>query len=145
MSNTLLFGGAVTCDLLDSLSDVSKFRDVPDHQEFFINDQLSVIIEINQASESGTGNLGEYYLRDYIEVSEGSHPEILVSDDSHGVGSFLAKRQNSKVYVALGIKRIPEYHADMNVIVNGPDVDTVKDIMRRAINSLTVLDYKLFK
>ncbi|KAI0475010.1 Mog1p/PsbP-like protein [Xylariaceae sp. FL0804] len=47
---TPLFGGALVCDLPSNFADVSQLRQVPDHQEVFIDKDgfTSIIVEINE-------------------------------------------------------------------------------------------------
>ena len=49
-----LFGGAISSLIPKSFEDVSLIRQVPDHQEVFVdkNTEMSLIVELMQASES---------------------------------------------------------------------------------------------
>ncbi|KAI9752683.1 MAG: hypothetical protein M4579_005521 [Chaenotheca gracillima] len=75
---TPLFGGAMTANLPSNFSDVSKIRQIPDHQEVYLdNDGLtSIIFEINERVDASVvGSTSDedavrYHLDDVIEAED---------------------------------------------------------------------------
>lgn len=75
---TPLFGGAIVCDLPEHFADVSRLRQVPDHQEVYIDKDgfTSIIVEITErVGPDGPTSLEE----DGRALT--THLEELVGDD----------------------------------------------------------------
>ncbi|KAL2194940.1 hypothetical protein P885DRAFT_79838 [Corynascus similis CBS 632.67] len=78
---TLLYGGALECELPDNFADVSTIRQVPDNQEVYIdkNGFTSIIFDITQRVEAPGSGLE----RDGKALTV--HLEDLVGDDADSV------------------------------------------------------------
>jgi len=78
---TLLFGGALECDLPDNFADVSTIRQVPDNQEVYIDKDgfTSIIFDITQRVDAPGSGLE----RDGRALT--IHLEDLVGDDADSV------------------------------------------------------------
>ncbi|RKU41693.1 multicopy suppressor of ts gsp1 [Coniochaeta pulveracea] len=76
--NTPLFGGAITVELPSKFADVSQLREVPDHQEVYIDKDgfTSIIVEITER----VGSKGASSLEDDGRALT-THLEELVGDD----------------------------------------------------------------
>ncbi|KAI1117853.1 hypothetical protein F5Y14DRAFT_402237 [Nemania sp. NC0429] len=75
---TPLFGGALVCDLPTNFADVSQLRQVPNHQEVYIDKDgfTSIIIEINERV-GGEGSSAEIDGRALT-----THLEAVIGDDA---------------------------------------------------------------
>ena len=68
-----LFGGAITMSLPDNFEDVSSLRQVPDHQEVFVDKltETSLIVEILNYEETITDeNAASYYFEDLAQCNQ---------------------------------------------------------------------------
>ena len=76
--STPLFGGALRCDLPSTFADVSEIRQVPDHQEVWLdkNGFTNIIVEINQRVSTEEAPTDEdalrFHFKDLAESSAAS-------------------------------------------------------------------------
>ena len=76
--STPLFGGALRCDLPTTFADVSEIRQIPDHQEVWLdkNGFTNIIIEINQRVSTDDASTDEealrYHFKDLAESNDAS-------------------------------------------------------------------------
>ena len=168
--NTKLFGGALSCALPDFFVDGSRFRDVPDHQELFVDTTelgRSLIIEIVDAEVTISNSAaGDYFIRDYVQATDGTLVSIdkvetssrndLISSSQHAVdfvlaaGSFHASRigqtTQDNVTIAMCIYRLHQYHSEIIMTLNAP-LASLEDswrLLSAISSSLQVLDTTLF-
>ena len=68
-----LFGGALTVSLPSTFTDVSNLRQVPDHQEVWLDSEgfTSVVIEILERVEKPDLEALRYHLEDLVEEDVG--------------------------------------------------------------------------
>ena len=79
-----LFGGAITCDLPPQFRDVSRFRQVPDNQEVFVDkdSDMSIIFEVLEHDEEITDDAAAlHYFEDLADCNEATAKTI----DAHEV------------------------------------------------------------
>jgi hypothetical protein len=77
-----LFGGAITIELPENAIDVSKLRQVPDHEEVFVHPKSdqSLMIEILEYTDLDDSLACEHYFKDLAETNQsGSNYEIIKS------------------------------------------------------------------
>lgn len=79
-----LYGGAIMCDLPVSFGDVSRLREVPDHQEVWVDNAAesdqSFIMEINERKDDVFNhNAVEYFFQDLVSDSSASEHEVLLN------------------------------------------------------------------
>ena len=77
-----LFGGALSCELDARYEDVSKIRQVPDHQEVFADPttNISLIIEINELNRELPASMlpVEYVFHDLAQANECQNDDITI-------------------------------------------------------------------
>jgi hypothetical protein len=149
-----LFGGAISIILPNAFDDISTIRQVPDHQEVFVdrNSEISFIVElVNFDSDVSDANAPGHYFSDLAECNEAKNVKI----DSSGIVSVrgfmpllteksvvkcaIAGRQTvSKfrredapleiVQILLVIVRLPHVGTDILISVNVPFVESLAPI-----------------
>jgi len=162
-----LFGGSLTCELPPDFDDASKFRDVPDHQEVFVDmseGERSIIIEI-VSHEDGISNsvASEFFFKDYAEATDASSFEISQSEISKGqistsacdvvtvAGQLRVSRIGSTaekdVIVVMAVHRLPAHKAEIIIILNSPSGDLAVSwaLARNISDSLRLVDTSIFK
>lgn len=86
-----LFGGAIIAALPESFTDVSKFRDVPDHQEVFNDDNTdtSLIVELfDYDTELSDDKAIRHYFDDLAKFNESTNYSV-ASDNIIENASFI--------------------------------------------------------
>ena len=146
MSNRNLFGGAITANLPPSYGDVSNVRQIPDHQEVFVDNEseASVIVELLQL-ESSFQDLEaiRHHFQDLADaneatdtkiISEGSFtaeefiPSVTAVDCKHAligkqtVGKYRTRpdMEVDEVYIILVLVRLANVSTDLLVSMNIP-------------------------
>ncbi|KAF1920365.1 hypothetical protein BDU57DRAFT_12326 [Ampelomyces quisqualis] len=69
-TNTPLFGGAITVDLPSNFADTSQIREIPDHQEVYLdtNGYSSIVVEILEYVQKPTDEEAlQYHFADLVE------------------------------------------------------------------------------
>ena len=82
--NIELFGGALSASVPASFADVSDIRQVPDHQEVWLdrNGFTSIVFEILERVEKPDVEALKYHLQDIVEEDEGEM-RIWTSSEAH--------------------------------------------------------------
>ncbi|KAL7069416.1 putative nuclear import protein mog1 [Cryptosporidium serpentis] len=77
-----LYGDSIRVEIPKNFIDISKIRDVPDHQEVFVDDlsESSIIFEILQQIDLKSDKIGEYYFKDLADCNESTSNEVLYSE-----------------------------------------------------------------
>ncbi|KAH9879827.1 hypothetical protein J1614_001851 [Plenodomus biglobosus] len=68
-TNTPLYGGAITLDLPSSFADASQIRQIPDHQEVYLdaNGYSSIVVEILEYVDKGSDEAAlQYHFGDLV-------------------------------------------------------------------------------
>eukprot|EP00439_Symbiodinium_sp_Y106_P023415 s5977_g2.t2 len=98
-----LYGGALTCELPRTLTDASAFREVPDHQEVWVDtsSDRTIVIEILEAKDANGGALS------------------LAGDDDEEAD----KKERHRLLLAVGLSGICRvgigYHQDVYILTKG--------------------------
>ena len=74
-----LYGGAMLTELPKSYADASNFREVPDHQEVWVDtsSDRSVIIEVLEQKEVPDTEAMEFFLNDLASFNEATEAKVL--------------------------------------------------------------------
>ncbi|QIX00574.1 hypothetical protein AMS68_006091 [Peltaster fructicola] len=135
-----LFGGSIVADLPSSFADVSDFRQVPDHQEVYLDKDgfTSIVVEILERVEQPDIEALKYHLHDLVDT-DASQTKIITAAEAHfaklppGTSAYTLLaiappdekqrgRANEPDFVAiyLTMLRLPEQKTDLLVAVNVP-------------------------
>lgn len=146
-----LYGGAIEAELPIEYKDVSAVREVPDHQEVFIDEQTenSIIVELLQYEEDKDDKDAIYhYFNDLATFNESSQAYVLSTsivaeptfmpciDGKYTKLALIGKQLVSKyrtrpgvsvdnVYIVMFLLRLPDVSTDMLISVNIPIRDSV--------------------
>ena len=146
-----LFGGAITTALPAAFEDVSTIRQVPDHQEVFVdrNSEMSFIVElVAYSAEVSNVNAPGYYFSDLAECNEAKNVTVdssavvsdagfapLLSDKALTKCAITGRQTVSKfrkddaplevVQIVLVVIRLPHVGTDLLLSVNVPFVEGV--------------------
>ena len=140
-----LFGGAITCVLPDSFEDVSSIRQVPDHQEVFVdkNSDMSFILEILQSDDNlKDSEAAAFHFNDLATCNEAKDVQVHSSDVMTAnevlpamdgqfsvcalTGSQKVKKFRSedasldRVHIFLVVVRLPAVTTDVLITINIP-------------------------
>lgn len=140
-----LFGGTITCVLPDTFEDVSSFRQVPDHQEVFVdkNSDMSFILEILQSADSlKDSDAASFHFNDLATCNEAEEVQIHSSAVMNAkevlpamngqfsvcalTGSQKVKKFRSedasldRVHIFLVVVRLPAVSTDVLITINIP-------------------------
>lgn len=139
-TNKKLYGGAITLNLPEGFDNVSSVRDIPDHQEVFVDNfsECSIIVEILDPVNVPRykNNVAEYYFRDISEFNNSLSTKILYSEPLLTYSSdlqiskctgmqILDKRyqegvRREELYLYLIVLRIMSKKADIVISFNCP-------------------------
>lgn len=167
-----LYGGAITTEMGSSFRDVSFFRQVPDHQEVYVDDNTdtNLIIEINQMQEVSDAEACRYFFTDLAEAGNAQSTAVLTeyspqsppSNLPNGsyVGCLSGLQHMSKfnetalryVHTFVGLIRLRQQTSDILIIVCGevgeqqdPEkVARLQETFHRALQSFKIVDMGLF-
>ncbi|KAF2130006.1 Mog1p/PsbP-like protein [Dothidotthia symphoricarpi CBS 119687] len=137
-TNTPLFGGAITVDLPSNFGDASQIRQIPDHQEVYLDNDgySSIVVEILEyVRKPSDGEALQHHFADLVDGT-GDHTNILVQSDEAMAKvpgkpvlalTFIQTPQPEPrrkipefVYVHLFLLRLKEKATDMMVSINVP-------------------------
>ena len=151
-----LFGGAILVTLPSRLEDVSGVRQVPDHQEVFVDktSDISLIVEIlNHAEDISNNDAARYHFDDLAQCNSAISTEItstMVFGGASGSSDFMqelspaytkcvltgrqrvSKFRNSgkndldEVLIYLIVVRMPEIGTDLLISLNMPATSDTK-------------------
>eukprot|EP01094_Clydonella_sp_ATCC50884_P015569 TRINITY_DN26168_c0_g1_i1.p2 TRINITY_DN26168_c0_g1~~TRINITY_DN26168_c0_g1_i1.p2 ORF type:complete len:188 (-),score=52.85 TRINITY_DN26168_c0_g1_i1:18-581(-) len=137
-----LYGGAMTFELPDRFVDMSTFRQVPRHQEAFMdaNTDQSMIVELNEMVAVANEEAAAYHFEDLMEANKASSHEVCETqmiplaelDSSLPADAYcvmlLGRERVSKfneaaendVNVVMTLVRLPSVTTDMLFIMYSP-------------------------
>jgi len=146
-----LFGGAITTALPAAFEDISHVRQVPDHQEVFVDrdSEMSFIVEIVAYSgDVSNASAPGYYFTDLAECNEAKNVTVdssavitdasfapLLGDKAVAKCAIAGRQTVSKfrqddaplevVQIVLVVIRLPHVDTDLLLSVNVPYVDSL--------------------
>jgi len=166
-----LFGGAITISLPDSFEDISLIRQVPDHQEVFVDrsTEASLIVELlNHEDNVANESAAHYYFEDLAECNEASNVQVIsnqiVTDNefipslrcySYAKCMLIGKQSVVKfrkkagsplddIIIFLVVIRLANMGTDLLITYNAP-IHTIPQNMRQSLNvNMLVLTNEFF-
>ncbi|KAJ4309083.1 hypothetical protein N0V94_009088 [Neodidymelliopsis sp. IMI 364377] len=138
-TNTPLYGGAITVDLPSTFADTSQIREVPDHQEVYLDLQgySSIVVEILEYVEKNSDEEAlQYHFADLIDEEDSSNVleqgravmKKLSDKTIYTIRSIQTPPPNTNpnrkvpefVYIHLLLLRLKEQGTDLMVQINIP-------------------------
>ncbi|CEP11839.1 hypothetical protein [Parasitella parasitica] len=108
-----LFGGAIEAPVFDSFLDASTIRQIPDHQEVFVdvNTQQSLIYELLDQVGATEKKVAEHHFRQLADDNEAEDCNILSVDTLNPQEvSPLLPQDTSEIYVLQGQQKIAKFN-----------------------------------
>lgn len=164
-----LYGGALSTELPRSFTDASTFREVPDHQEVWVDttSDRSVIIEILEQKDVDDAQAIEFFLSDLAAFNEAIDSKVLHSrpvapeEVPHlrcrtfmGLGQqVVAKFREDKsgpVQIHCAVLHLPEVTTDILITLNDPQAEdegspaTPEVFFAQLLRSFRIIDWSLF-
>lgn len=182
-SKRSLFGGAITLVLPNSFEDVSVIRQVPDHQEVYVDklSDMSMIVEIFSYDETIPNERAAlHYFDDLAQCNLAQdikiHSHEIISDPafvpcirqtfpkcavigSQAISKFAREQEGANtappdiVQIWLVLLRLASVGTDLLITLNSPNTKTAgmeaatippEQVMKRALNSFTIINWALF-
>lgn len=160
-----LYGGAMLTELPKSYADASNFREVPDHQEVWVDtsSDRSVIIEVLEQKEVPDTEAMEFFLNDLASFNEATEAKVLHTkplapeEVPHlGCRAFMAVGQQmvakfkeervDPVQIYAAVLRLPEVTTDILITLNDPGHSHAEsaDMFAHLLKSFRIVDWQLF-
>ncbi|KAG0369730.1 hypothetical protein BC939DRAFT_441680 [Gamsiella multidivaricata] len=108
-----LFGGAITMDLPRKFENISHVREVPDHQEVFVNvdEDQSVIVEILElAAEASNEACAAFHYQQLAEDNDAEDASVIQSVSILNNAELPTWPAEAKIYLLLGQQRIAKFN-----------------------------------
>eukprot|EP00931_Biecheleriopsis_adriatica_P039642 TRINITY_DN22658_c0_g1_i1.p1 TRINITY_DN22658_c0_g1~~TRINITY_DN22658_c0_g1_i1.p1 ORF type:complete len:213 (+),score=49.92 TRINITY_DN22658_c0_g1_i1:79-639(+) len=136
-----LYGGAISCDLPRSFSDASNFREVPDHQEVWVDtcSDRSLMIEILESKDVTDDEAISFFLSDLAAFNAAVDPtvverRVLAAEEVphlppevrclHGVGEQTIAKfkevRGNRVRIHAAALRLQHQSTDILITLNDP-------------------------
>lgn len=153
-----LYGGAILVELPFFMDDASTFREIPDTQEVFVqnNGQVSIIFDLLEAVEANDPitrvltHFKEINSLNGVEDPIGESPITLKSQ----YGSVGVIKQTEKVLkfgkdphnltIYIGVIHLLKAQTDLVVTLNVEDESVANSIFEKLISTIKVKDWGLF-
>ncbi|CAJ1353534.1 unnamed protein product [Effrenium voratum] len=140
MQEAQLYGGAMLCELPRSFADASTLREVPDHQEVWVDtgSDRSLMIEILERKDVADEEAMHFFLSDLAAFNDASEASILRSgplapeEVPHVPGACAAKAvgeqivakfredRRNRVQIHAAVLRLPQVSTDVLITLNDP-------------------------
>ncbi|KAG0262963.1 hypothetical protein BGZ95_003919, partial [Linnemannia exigua] len=108
-----LYGGAITINLPSKFGNISHVREVPDHQEVFVNvdEDQSVIVEILElAAEATDENCAAFHFQQLAEDNDAEDASAIQSVSLLNNAELPTWPADAKIYLLLGQQRIAKFN-----------------------------------
>ncbi|KAF9181111.1 hypothetical protein BGZ51_005664 [Haplosporangium sp. Z 767] len=108
-----LYGGAMTMNLPQKFGNISHVREVPDHQEVFVNveEDQSVIVEILElAAEATDDSCAAFHFQQLAEDNDAEDDSVIQSVSQLNNADLPAWPVDTKIYLLLGQQRIAKFN-----------------------------------
>ncbi|KAF9912104.1 hypothetical protein EC991_001050 [Linnemannia zychae] len=108
-----LYGGAITINLPSKFGNISHVREVPDHQEVFVNvdEDQSVIVEILElAAEATDENCAAFHFQQLAEDNDAEDASVIQSVSLLNNAELPTWPADAKIYLLLGQQRIAKFN-----------------------------------
>ncbi|KAG0222179.1 hypothetical protein B0O80DRAFT_465151 [Mortierella sp. GBAus27b] len=110
-----LYGGAITLSLPSKFDNISNVRQIPDHQEVFVNlrEDQSVIIEILELAADATDeNCAAFHFRQLAEDNNAEDASEIQSVTLLNNAELPTWPADAKIYLLLGQQRVAKFNED---------------------------------
>ncbi|KAL9536950.1 hypothetical protein MBANPS3_012226 [Mucor bainieri] len=115
MTTQELFGGAIVVPTVGSFLDASKFRQIPDNQEVFVdmNTQQSLIFELLEPVEAPSEKAAEFHFQQLAEDNEAAGYTVTTVDNlkPQDVAPHLPQ-DGTEIYLLQGTQQIAKFNED---------------------------------
>ncbi|KAF9166413.1 hypothetical protein BGX21_006392 [Mortierella sp. AD011] len=108
-----LFGGAITLNLPRKFENISHVREVPDHQEVFVNveEDQSVIVEILElAAQTNDEGCAAFHYQQLAEDNDATDASVIQSVSVLNNSELPTWPAEAKIYLLLGQQRIAKFN-----------------------------------
>ncbi|KAF9922187.1 hypothetical protein FBU30_007721 [Linnemannia zychae] len=108
-----LYGGAITINLPSKFGNISHIREVPDHQEVFVNvdEDQSVIVEILElATEASDENCAAFHFQQLAEDNDAEDTSVIQSVTRIDNAELPSWPADAKIHFLLGQQRIAKFN-----------------------------------
>ncbi|KAF9094233.1 hypothetical protein BGX29_004838 [Mortierella sp. GBA35] len=108
-----LYGGAITMNLPNKFGNISHVREVPDHQEVFVNvdEDQSVIVEILElAAEATDEACAAFHFQQLAEDNDAEDSSVIQSVSVINNAELPTWPAEAKIYLLLGQQRIDKFN-----------------------------------
>ncbi|KAG0057030.1 hypothetical protein BGZ83_002268 [Gryganskiella cystojenkinii] len=108
-----LYGGAITVNLPRKFENISHIREVPDHQEVFVNvdEDQSVIVEILElAADANDDACAAFHFRQLAEDNDAEDASVVQTVTLLNNAELPAWPVDAKIYLLLGQQRIAKFN-----------------------------------
>ncbi|KAF9134947.1 hypothetical protein BGX30_011711 [Mortierella sp. GBA39] len=113
-----LYGGAITINLPSKFGTISHVREVPDHQEVFVNvdEDQSVIVEILElAAEASDDNCAAFHFQQLAEDNDAEDASIIQSVSVLNNAELPTWPADAKIYLLLGQQRVAKFNEQQRI------------------------------
>ncbi|KAF9941723.1 hypothetical protein BGZ65_001851 [Modicella reniformis] len=108
-----LYGGAITLNLPPKFENISHVREVPDHQEVFVNldEDQSVIVEILElATESTDESCAAFHFQQLADDNDAADTSVIQSVSILNNVELPTWPAEAKIYLLLGQQRVAKFN-----------------------------------
>jgi hypothetical protein len=166
-----LFGGAIRIFIPNNFCDVSKFRQVPDNQEVFVdsNSEISIIVELLEAvcveNHMDSANIHfmelvelnsakEYIISQQVALEPSAVPFLDASVPKLLTVALLKapkfeEEKTSEVQVFVAVIRLLNVQTDLVISINNANptnesANQLGQLILQMLSTLKIVDWKLF-
>ncbi|KAG0324260.1 hypothetical protein BG000_002278 [Podila horticola] len=122
-----LYGGAITMNLPRKFGNISHVREVPDHQEVFVNvdEDQSVIVEILElAAEASDDGCAAFHYQQLAEDNDAEESSTIQSVSILSNAELPSWPSDAKIYLLLGQQRVAKFNERQRQVESGSAEDT---------------------
>ncbi|KAG0362653.1 hypothetical protein BG005_004770 [Podila minutissima] len=122
-----LYGGAITMNLPRKFGNISHVREVPDHQEVFVNvgEDQSVIVEILElAAEASDDSCAAFHYQQLAEDNDAEESSTIQSVSILNNTELPNWPAEAKIYLLLGQQRVAKFNERQRQVESGSAEDT---------------------
>ncbi|KAI1317423.1 hypothetical protein EDD11_008487 [Mortierella claussenii] len=107
-----LYGGAITLNLPSKFEDISHVREVPNHQEVFVNidEDQSVIVEILELAEASDEACAAFHYQQLAEDNDAEDSSVIQSVSVLSNAELPSWPADAKIYLLLGQQWIDKFN-----------------------------------
>ncbi|KAF9209982.1 hypothetical protein BGZ59_009861 [Podila verticillata] len=122
-----LYGGAITMNLPRKFGNISHVREVPDHQEVFVNvdEDQSVIVEILElAAEATDDSCAAFHYQQLAEDNDAEESSTIQNVSILSNAELPSWPTEAKIYLLLGQQRVAKFNERQRQLESASAEDT---------------------